>query len=133
MTENNQCSDSNVILSLVIFRIFFTGCLTEQTFHRPLHTLSTEMYLPFPLPIRLALLLFHVFTQHRNRAEGAKNNAETVQKALDDARKAQAAAEKAIRKAKDDIGLTENRLAQVSLQLQPIFYITVLLHCRKNC
>lgn len=65
--------------------------------------------------IRFTFILFHAFAQYRNRAEGAKNNAETVQKALEDARKAQAAAEKAIRKAKDDIGLTETRLAQVSL------------------
>lgn len=42
-----------------------------------------------------------------------KNTAAGVKNALDDARKAQAAAEKAIQKARDDIGMTENRLAQV--------------------
>lgn len=42
-----------------------------------------------------------------------KNTANNVKQALDDARKAQAAAEKAIQRARDDIGMTENRLAQV--------------------
>uniref|UniRef100_A0A4W4EUK7 Laminin, beta 2 (laminin S) n=1 Tax=Electrophorus electricus TaxID=8005 RepID=A0A4W4EUK7_ELEEL len=49
----------------------------------------------------------------RNKAERAKNTADSVKQALDDARKAQAAAEKAIRQARDDIGMTENRLAQI--------------------
>uniref|UniRef100_A0A4W4EVQ4 Laminin, beta 2 (laminin S) n=1 Tax=Electrophorus electricus TaxID=8005 RepID=A0A4W4EVQ4_ELEEL len=47
------------------------------------------------------------------KAERAKNTADSVKQALDDARKAQAAAEKAIRQARDDIGMTENRLAQI--------------------
>ncbi|XP_062396598.1 laminin subunit beta-2 isoform X1 [Sardina pilchardus] len=63
--------------------------------------------------VRKAEQLLHNAKRVRNRAEGAKNAAETVQKALDDTRKAQAAAEKAIRRAKDDIGLTETRLAQI--------------------
>lgn len=44
-----------------------------------------------------------------------KNTADSVKQAPDDARKAQAAAEKAIQRARDDIGMTENRLAQVQL------------------
>ncbi|XP_016138633.1 laminin subunit beta-2-like [Sinocyclocheilus grahami] len=49
----------------------------------------------------------------RNKAEGVKNTAESVKKALNDASRAQTAAEKAIQKAKNDIGLTQNRLAQI--------------------
>lgn len=49
----------------------------------------------------------------RNKAEGVKDTAESVKQALNDAGKAQAAAEKAIEKARSDIGLTQNRLAQV--------------------
>lgn len=44
-----------------------------------------------------------------------KNTADSVKRALDDARKAQAAAEKAIQRAKNDIDMTEDRLAQVQL------------------
>lgn len=51
----------------------------------------------------------------RNKADRVKNTADSVKQALNDARKAQAAAEKAIQRARDDIGLTENRLAQVQL------------------
>uniref|UniRef100_A0A673LPH3 Laminin subunit beta-2-like n=1 Tax=Sinocyclocheilus rhinocerous TaxID=307959 RepID=A0A673LPH3_9TELE len=46
----------------------------------------------------------------RNKAEGVKSTAESVKKALNDAGRAQAAAEKAIQKARNDIGLTQNRL-----------------------
>lgn len=42
-----------------------------------------------------------------------KSTAETVKQALEDAKKAQAAAEKAIQQARADIGETEDRLAQV--------------------
>ncbi|XP_026097959.1 laminin subunit beta-2 isoform X1 [Carassius auratus] len=49
----------------------------------------------------------------RNKAEGVKSTAESVKKALNDAGRAQAAAEKAIQKARKDIGLTQNRLAQI--------------------
>lgn len=42
-----------------------------------------------------------------------KSTTESVKKALNDAGRAQAAAEKAIQKARNDIGLTQNRLAQV--------------------
>uniref|UniRef100_A0A8C1KS96 Laminin, beta 2 (laminin S) n=1 Tax=Cyprinus carpio TaxID=7962 RepID=A0A8C1KS96_CYPCA len=48
----------------------------------------------------------------RNKAEGVKSTTESVKKALNDAGRAQAAAEKAIQKARNDIGLTQNRLAQ---------------------
>lgn len=49
----------------------------------------------------------------KNKADRVKNTADSVKQALDDARKAQAAAEKAIQRARDDIGMTENRLAQI--------------------
>uniref|UniRef100_A0A8C1SX85 Laminin, beta 2 (laminin S) n=1 Tax=Cyprinus carpio TaxID=7962 RepID=A0A8C1SX85_CYPCA len=49
----------------------------------------------------------------RNKAEGVKSTTESVKKALNDAGRAQAAAEKAIQKARNDIGLTQNRLAQI--------------------
>ncbi|XP_051947740.1 laminin subunit beta-2-like [Xyrauchen texanus] len=49
----------------------------------------------------------------RNNAEGVKNTAQSVKQVLGDAGKAQAAAEKAIQKARKDIGLTQNRLAQI--------------------
>lgn len=49
----------------------------------------------------------------RNKADRAKNTADNVKQALDDSRKAQEAAEKAIQRAKDDIGMTENRLAEI--------------------
>lgn len=49
----------------------------------------------------------------RNKADRAKNTADNVKQALDDARKAQEAAEKAIQRAKGDIGMTENRLAEI--------------------
>lgn len=55
------------------------------------------------------------FSYHRNKAEGVKDTAVSVKQALNDAGKAQAAAEKAIEKARNDIGLTQNRLAQVKL------------------
>lgn len=51
----------------------------------------------------------------RNKAERAKNTAESVKQAMDDANKAQTAAEKAIQRARDDIRMTENRLAEVHL------------------
>ncbi|XP_031421826.1 laminin subunit beta-2 isoform X1 [Clupea harengus] len=63
--------------------------------------------------VRKAQQLLQNAKRVRNRAEGAKNAADTVKKALEDARKAQATAEKAIKKAKDDIGITENWLAQI--------------------
>lgn len=44
-----------------------------------------------------------------------KNTADSVKQALDGARKAQAAAARAIQRARDDIGMTEDRLAQVQL------------------
>lgn len=50
----------------------------------------------------------------RHRSEGVKTTAETVQQALVDAKNAQTSAEKAIAKAKADIGDTEARLAQVT-------------------
>lgn len=49
----------------------------------------------------------------RHRAEGVKGTAEVVKKALEDATSAQASAEKAIQKARADIGDTETRLAQI--------------------
>uniref|UniRef100_A0A8C6P953 Laminin subunit beta-2 n=1 Tax=Nothobranchius furzeri TaxID=105023 RepID=A0A8C6P953_NOTFU len=49
----------------------------------------------------------------RHHSEGVKTTAETVKQALVDARTAQASAEKAIAKAKADIGETESRLAQI--------------------
>uniref|UniRef100_A0A8C6PA12 Laminin subunit beta-2 n=1 Tax=Nothobranchius furzeri TaxID=105023 RepID=A0A8C6PA12_NOTFU len=52
----------------------------------------------------------------RHHSEGVKTTAETVKQALVDARTAQASAEKAIAKAKADIGETESRLAQVILK-----------------
>uniref|UniRef100_A0A665X2H1 Laminin subunit beta-2-like n=1 Tax=Echeneis naucrates TaxID=173247 RepID=A0A665X2H1_ECHNA len=48
----------------------------------------------------------------RHRAEGVKTTAETVTKALVDAKTAQTSAEKAIARAKADIDMTEARLAQ---------------------
>uniref|UniRef100_A0A8C1KWE5 Laminin, beta 2 (laminin S) n=1 Tax=Cyprinus carpio TaxID=7962 RepID=A0A8C1KWE5_CYPCA len=48
------------------------------------------------------------------KAEGVKSTTESVKKALNDAGRAQAAAEKAIQKARNDIGLTQNRLAQTT-------------------
>lgn len=54
------------------------------------------------------LLLF------RHRAEGVKTTAEMVKQALVDAKTAQTSAEKAISRAKADIGDTEARLAQVT-------------------
>lgn len=64
-----------------------------------------------PLVIDTLLLL-------RHRAEGVKTTAETVKKALVDAKTAQTSAEKAIARAKDDIGETEARLAQVKKKLK---------------
>lgn len=62
-----------------------------------------------------------------------KNTAESVKQALNDAGKAQAAAEKAIQKARNDIGSTQNRLAQVKL-LQNLgfclFFLNEPLHNR---
>lgn len=55
----------------------------------------------------------NLFFHSRNKAEGVKSTTESVKKALNDAGRAQAAAEKAIQKARNDIGLTQNRLAQV--------------------
>uniref|UniRef100_A0A673C8G0 Laminin subunit beta-2-like n=1 Tax=Sphaeramia orbicularis TaxID=375764 RepID=A0A673C8G0_9TELE len=49
----------------------------------------------------------------RHRAEGIKTTAETVKQALVDAKTAQTTAEKAIARARADIGETEDRLAQV--------------------
>uniref|UniRef100_A0A665X2E4 Laminin subunit beta-2-like n=1 Tax=Echeneis naucrates TaxID=173247 RepID=A0A665X2E4_ECHNA len=49
----------------------------------------------------------------RHRAEGVKTTAETVTKALVDAKTAQTSAEKAIARAKADIDMTEARLAQI--------------------
>ncbi|TSM04853.1 Laminin subunit beta-2 [Bagarius yarrelli] len=49
----------------------------------------------------------------KNKADKVKNTADSVNQALDGARKAQAAAEKAILRARDNIGMTENRLAQI--------------------
>lgn len=54
-----------------------------------------------------------IFFHYRNKAEGVKSTAESVKKALNDATRAQAAAEKAIQKARNDIGLTQNQLVQV--------------------
>lgn len=51
----------------------------------------------------------------RNKADRVKNTANSVKQALDGARKAQAAATRAIQRARDDIGMTEDRLAQVQL------------------
>lgn len=53
----------------------------------------------------------------RHRAEGVKTTAETVKHALVGAKTAQMSAEKAIARAKADIGDTETRLAQVTLPL----------------
>lgn len=50
----------------------------------------------------------------RHRAEGVKTTAETVKQALLDAKTAQTSAEKAIARAKADIGDTEARVAQVT-------------------
>lgn len=55
----------------------------------------------------------------RHRAEGVKTTAETVKQALVDAKTAQTSAEKAIARAKADIGETEARLAQVTNQKKP--------------
>lgn len=52
----------------------------------------------------------------RHHAEGVKKTAQTVKQALVDAKTAQASAEKAIVRAKADIGDTETRLAQVNNQ-----------------
>lgn len=49
----------------------------------------------------------------RHHGEGVKKTAETVKQALADAKTAQTSAEKAIARAKADIGDTETRLAQV--------------------
>uniref|UniRef100_A0A673CGK1 Laminin subunit beta-2-like n=2 Tax=Sphaeramia orbicularis TaxID=375764 RepID=A0A673CGK1_9TELE len=50
----------------------------------------------------------------RHRAEGIKTTAETVKQALVDAKTAQTTAEKAIARARADIGETEDRLAQTT-------------------
>uniref|UniRef100_A0A8C2XM76 Laminin, beta 2 (laminin S) n=1 Tax=Cyclopterus lumpus TaxID=8103 RepID=A0A8C2XM76_CYCLU len=50
----------------------------------------------------------------RHSAEGVKTTAETVKQALMDAQTAQTSAEKAIARAKADIGVTEARLVQVT-------------------
>lgn len=55
----------------------------------------------------------------RHHAEGVKTTAETVKQALVDARSAQTSAEKAIARARADIGDTETRLAQVQLVVSP--------------
>lgn len=55
----------------------------------------------------------------RHHAEGVKTTAETVKQALADARSAQTSAEKAIARARADIGDTETRLAQVRLADSP--------------
>lgn len=52
----------------------------------------------------------------RHRAEGVKTTAETVKRALVDAKTAQTSAEKAIARARADIGDTEARLVQVTNQ-----------------
>uniref|UniRef100_A0AAR2J1Y6 Laminin, beta 2 (laminin S) n=1 Tax=Pygocentrus nattereri TaxID=42514 RepID=A0AAR2J1Y6_PYGNA len=62
--------------------------------------------------VRKAEKLLMEAKKARNKADKAKNTADSVKQALDDARKAQTAAEKAIQRAKDDIGMTENRLIQ---------------------
>lgn len=53
---------------------------------------------------------------HRHHAEGVKTTAETVKQALVDAKTAQMSAEKAIARARADIGDTETRLAMVQNQ-----------------
>uniref|UniRef100_A0AAR2KUN2 Laminin, beta 2 (laminin S) n=1 Tax=Pygocentrus nattereri TaxID=42514 RepID=A0AAR2KUN2_PYGNA len=63
--------------------------------------------------VRKAEKLLMEAKKARNKADKAKNTADSVKQALDDARKAQTAAEKAIQRAKDDIGMTENRLAEI--------------------
>uniref|UniRef100_A0AAY4EAZ9 Laminin subunit beta 2 n=1 Tax=Denticeps clupeoides TaxID=299321 RepID=A0AAY4EAZ9_9TELE len=63
--------------------------------------------------VRKAELLLKEARNARIRAEAVKNSAESASRALDDARKAQVAAEKAIQRAREDIGLTENQLAQI--------------------
>lgn len=50
----------------------------------------------------------------RHHAEGVKTTAETVEQALVDAKNAQTSAEKAITKARADIGETKKRLTEVS-------------------
>lgn len=65
-----------------------------------------------PLTVSNTMLLF------RHQAEGVKTTAETVKQALVDAKTAQTSAEKAIARAKADIGETEARLAQVMNQKQ---------------
>lgn len=52
----------------------------------------------------------------RHHAEEVKTTAETVKQALVDAKTAQMSAEKAIARARADIGDTETRLAQVQNQ-----------------
>ncbi|KAI4871644.1 hypothetical protein NFI96_018573, partial [Prochilodus magdalenae] len=63
--------------------------------------------------VRKAEQLLMEAKKARNKADRAKNTAESVKQALDDANKAQTAAEKAIQRARDDIGKTENRLAEI--------------------
>uniref|UniRef100_A0A665X2B1 Laminin subunit beta-2-like n=1 Tax=Echeneis naucrates TaxID=173247 RepID=A0A665X2B1_ECHNA len=59
----------------------------------------------------------------RHRAEGVKTTAETVTKALVDAKTAQTSAEKAIARAKADIDMTEARLAQVPHKKQKLHHL----------
>ncbi|TRY90633.1 hypothetical protein DNTS_003700 [Danionella cerebrum] len=59
----------------------------------------------------------------RYKAEGVKNTAESVKKALNDANRAQAAAEKAIQKARNDIGDLNNamdRLGDLERQIEAL-------------
>ncbi|XP_066526397.1 laminin subunit beta-2 [Hoplias malabaricus] len=63
--------------------------------------------------VRKAERLLMEAKKARNKAERAKNTGESVKQALDGARIAQTAAEKAIQRAKDDIGMTENILAEI--------------------
>ncbi|XP_048872334.1 laminin subunit beta-2 isoform X1 [Brienomyrus brachyistius] len=64
--------------------------------------------------VRKARQLLQDAKKAKNRAESVKSVAETVKHALDDAHKAQTAAEKAIQRAQEDIGSTEDRIAQVN-------------------
>lgn len=59
-------------------------------------------------PINNTILLL------RHRSEGVKTTAETVKQALVDAKTAQTSAEKAIKRARNDIRETEDRLVQVT-------------------
>lgn len=70
----------------------------------------------------------NLFFQSRNKSEGVKSTAESVKKALNDAGRAQVAAEKAIQKARNDIRLTQNRLAQVKQLQLGISRIVMLLN-----